>query len=157
MYCVDKLNVRADISLGDNYTGKDDSPLGSNSVIIRTPIGMSAWNNSLTELDIRPIEIDDIQKAQYLIGRLNNLYFGDLKSAILEHKIDLNCGVPRNQSCREYERAWHNSLRKIECGAQYHVNPQKIKKQKKKDSKKNSVLVNLFIRTFYYLRRKFVR
>lgn len=157
MYCVDKLNVCADISLGDNYTGKDDSPLGSNSVIIRTPAGMSAWNNSLTELEIRPIEIDNIQKAQYLIGRLNNLYFGDLKSAILEHKIDLNCGVPRNQSCREYERAWHNSLKKIECGAQYHVNPQKIKKRMKKDSKKTSALVNIFIRTFYYLRRKFVR
>ena len=39
LYCVDKLNACADISLGDNYTGQDDSALGSNSVIVRTEVG----------------------------------------------------------------------------------------------------------------------
>lgn len=45
LYCIDKLNVYADISVGDNYTQQDSSLLGSNSVIIRTNIGMTVWES----------------------------------------------------------------------------------------------------------------
>ena len=50
LYCVDKLNVCADISVGDNYTGRDESPLGSNSVIIRTKAGAQAWQSAKEQL-----------------------------------------------------------------------------------------------------------
>jgi hypothetical protein len=85
LYCVDKLNACADISLGDNYTGRDESPLGSNSVIVRTESGMTAWNAVKEFLEIRPVGIADIQNAQALDWRLNQLYYGD--NAVIDQGI----------------------------------------------------------------------
>lgn len=55
LYCIDKLNVTADISLGDNYTGIDSSPLGSDSVIVRTSKGLEAWKAVEDIFEVRPI------------------------------------------------------------------------------------------------------
>jgi len=157
LYCVDKLNVCADIALGDNYTGKDDSPLGSNSIIIRTQTGMNAWETAQKELEVRSVEIEEIQKAQDLQGRLNNLYFGDLKSRKMGEPKDLNFGIQREQDYREYERAWHTSLTKLTAGTQYHISPQSLTRQIQKEAQRDKFLVNFIKRVYYYLRRKIAR
>lgn len=157
LYCVDKLNICADISLGDNYTGKDDSPLGSNSVILRTARGMRAWKAAEDQLESHPVTIADIQQAQYLQGRLNNLYFGQLRTHKIPEKPDLNCGVPIERNPREFDHAWHSSLKKLRTGAQYHTEPKKLIRQMHNDTKDAPFLIRFLQRGFYFLKRKITR
>lgn len=157
LYCVDKLNVCADISLGDNYTGIDASPLGSNSVIVRTQEGMKAWVAVRKLLEIREIDVVEIEKAQFISGRLNHLYFGELKERSLKGILHLNSGVPRENKYSEYERAWRESLHRIECGSKYLFKPQKLRRQIKTDAKKENILLNFIKRVYYYIKRKVMR
>ena len=94
IYCVDKLNVNADVSLGDNYTGVDDSNLGSNTVIVRTERGMNAFENSASDLEIRDIDIEKIIIAQGLKERAKNIEFAGYKQKKIETdsriRLDIN-------------------------------------------------------------------
>lgn len=150
LYCVDKLNVCADISVGDNYTGKDDSKLGSNSVIIRTECGLQAWQMVEEELEVRDIQKEDVQRAQAIDWRLNNLYYGDLKS----RQIDLNPGVPRERHVADYRSGWKTELKKLQAGAVYDTNPEAIKLQIAKDNKKPNLVIRFIRRAVGFIRRR---
>ena len=63
LYCIDKLNVNADISVGDNFTDIESSELGSNSVIIRTAKGQKAWELAKDNLINVRIPIEKIIDA----------------------------------------------------------------------------------------------
>lgn len=154
LYCVDKLNVLADISLGDNYTGIHSSELGSNSVILRTPRGLDAWNAAQDCIESRPVDIEAIQRAQYLEGRLNNLYFSDLKAAQLGNAFDLNHGVPREQNAYDFRWAWKLNLKKLHTGQVYDRDPEKFQKQMRQDNKKTNPIVSFCKRSYYFLKRK---
>lgn len=153
LYCVDKLNVSADISLGDNYTGVDSSKKGSNSVILRTVRGQDAWDRAANWLDAVPVDIAKIQSAQYLEGRLNNLYFGDLKSASCGVS-DLNAGVPRKHNHTEYEQAWKNELRRLKAGESYDRDPKVLEKQMLRDEWKPSPIIAFLLRALRFVKRK---
>ena len=154
LYCVDKLNACADISLGDNYTGIHESALGSNSVILRTQAGMDAWAVAQSKLEVRQICIADIQKAQAIDLRLKNLYCGDCKTAQTEEMPDLNAGVPREIPYLSESAAWKHSLDQLRAGAVYHTAPSVLKKQLKKDHKKPNPAIRLMKRAVRYIRRK---
>ena len=153
LYCVDKLNACADISLGDNYTGKDESPLGSNSVIVRTDIGMSAWSAVQDLLVICPIEIADIQKAQAIDCRLDNMYAGDLANAAL----DLNKDVPREKEKSVFQNTHSAGMKKLKTGAVYDTDPNAIRKQLKQDNKKPHPLRRFVRRAVRFIKRRLVR
>lgn len=154
LYCVDKLNACADISLGDNYTGKDESKLGSNSVIIRTTIGENAWVAAKDQLEIRDIRIDKIQQAQAIAWRLDNLYFGDLKAAQIDKDFNLNNGIPREKECAPFKQALKTSLKKLRSGAVYDINPSALHKQIRKDNQKPSSVARFMKRFYHYIKRK---
>lgn len=154
LYCVDKLNACADISLGDNYTGKDGSKLGSNSVIIRTQAGANAWATAKDKLEIRNIGIADIQKAQAIGWRLDNLYCGDLKVAQTGAPLDLNHGVPREKEATSFVRVWKANLQKLKAGAVYDTDPIVLKKQIRKDNRKPNPVVRFVKRIAGYIRRR---
>lgn len=154
LYCVDKLNACADISLGDNYTGKDDSKLGSNSVIVRTKIGASAWAYAKDQLDIRNIDIEDIQKAQAIDSRLDNLYLGDLKTAQIGKDLNLNSGVPREKEPASFSQALKIGLKKLRAGSIYDSKPAEIQKQIRKANKKPNSAVRFIKRCYRYIKRK---
>ena len=154
LYCVDKLNACADISLGDNYTGIDESKLGSNSVILRTQAGKEAWAVAQSMLEVRNVSIADIQKAQAIDWRLSNLYCGDCKTAQTEGISDLNSGVPREMSDASVNRLWKHSLDQLRAGAVYDTDPKVLEKQIKKDNKKPNPVVRLIRRTVRYMRRR---
>ena len=154
LYCVDKLNACADISLGDNYTGIDESELGSNSVIIRTQAGKEAWSAVQSKLEVRDVSIQDIQRAQAIDWRLNNLYCGDCKTAQTQGISDLNAGVPREMPSGSVSSAWKHSLDQLRAGAVYHTAPGVLKKQLKKDNKKPNPVVRLLKRAVRYIQRK---
>lgn len=79
LYCIDKLAINADIALGDNYTQIDSSELGSNSIIIRSKRGLSAWNECSAAIEYRAISYDMIAKAEAVEDRSENAYFAELK------------------------------------------------------------------------------
>ena len=154
LYCIDKLNIMADISLGDNYTNSNSSKLGSNSVIIRTAQGKSAWEHAKEAMEFCEVDLEEIKKAQYLNGRLNNLYFGILKEK--EVGINVNTGIQKTQNPLDYERAWKNQLRMLHAGEVFDQNSQELDKQmvvteKKKNSKN---LGNVLERGYYFIKRR---
>lgn len=157
LYCIDKLNACADISLGDNYTGKDASKLGSNSVIIRTPAGESAWAVARSLLEIHEIGIGEIQNAQAIDYRLNNLYYGDLKAKTIDDHLDLNTGVPREKDSASFRSAMKADLKKLQAGAFYDTNPSVLYRQIEKDNKAPDPLVKFIKRCFNFLKRKLRR
>ncbi len=126
LYCIDKLNIYADISLGDNYTNINSSEKGSNSVIIRTELGEKIWNYVSNAIEYCPVDITEIHKAQYLDGRVNNLYFAELKSRKInkknKNKIQLISNVKGNKNMFEYEYAWKNKLLLLSQGISYSKN-----------------------------------
>lgn len=154
LYCVDKLNVYADISLGDNYTGKDESSLGSNSVIIRTQAGKAAWNAVTDKLETRDISIDEIQKAQGLDWRLNNLYFSDFRAAELGKDFDINQGVPREKAYSDFESSWKKARQQLRTGAIYDVDPTQLEKQIKKDNRKPNPVIRFIRRAAGYVKHR---
>jgi coenzyme F420 hydrogenase subunit beta len=150
LYCVDKLNACADISLGDNYTGIAESELGSNSVIVRTNAGMEAWAATKEKLAFREIDIADIRNAQAINRRLDNLYCGDLKAA----KTDLNPGVPREKDASPFAQVWKKSLQKLNAGAVYDADPTVLEKQIRRDNKKPNPVIRFAKRAIGYVKRR---
>jgi len=69
LYCLDKLNSEADISVGDNYTGKNKLSEGTSSVIVRTSKGRESWKAVEKEFLCFQAEYEDILKAQHLEKR----------------------------------------------------------------------------------------
>lgn len=155
LYCVDKLNICADISLGDNYTGKDESELGSNSVIIRTEAGRRAWDIAMPGLEICAVLLSDIQNAQAVGMRLDNLYYGDLKTA--RSGMNLNCGVPREKTASDYQKSWKSSMQKLSAGAVYDSDPIKLSRQIKRDGKKPNIIRRFFKRAIRYVKRRIIK
>lgn len=135
MYCIDKLNVSADISLGDNYTKSNSSPLGSNSVIIRTKRGKVAWEAAKDAIEAYPVDMKEIEQAQYLSSRMNHLHFAALKERELKRRtgevVMLNGTVTRTEDERSYEQAWRARLLELRIGLKYGDQPDKFEKQKK--------------------------
>ena len=148
LYCVDKLNVLADISLGDNYTNTASSPLGSNSVMLRTHRGQAAWNAVREQLEYVPVGIAQIQEAQGLSIRLQNLYAGDLTG------MELNPGVPREHPAQGPEKFREQELKRLRCGAVYVRQPEALKKQVQRDSRKPNPVLSLLRRGVRFLKRK---
>ncbi len=134
LYCVDKLNVLADISVGDNYTTKNYSEKGTNSVIIRTKKGLDAWQQAVDRFEISKIHIQDIIDAQVLSMRLKNLYYADLWASRFSKGHNLNVGVPRNDVPEKYTKDWNKSLKKLKLGANYDTSPLKYKFGLKRDA-----------------------
>ena len=148
LYCVDKLNVTADIALGDNYTPTAASSLGSNSVILRTRRGSEDWNAVRELLEFVPVELGEIQEAQGLDIRLRNLYYSDLAGS------ELNAGVPREQTAAGFAKNRELELRRLRCGAVYDRNPIALEKQLRRDSKKPNPLYTFLRRCAGFVKRR---
>ena len=162
LYCVDKLNVVADISLGDNYTKQNSSILGSNSVIIRTRVGQNAWEKCNRFIEYSPVAIEKIMEAQYLEWRLNNLYFARLKERKIKKQygvdLNLNKGLIYESNVNVYERSWKRNLEMLHAGEIYDFNPEELKKQfKRTENLKNPINIrNIVERSYYFVKRKIV-
>lgn len=88
LYCLDKLNMFADISVGDNYTGEFSDSEGSNSVIIRTARGKEVWEQFKEEFEYRQSSKDAVVKSQHLNGRKANLQNDAFKSQQIKHSVN---------------------------------------------------------------------
>ena len=142
LYCIDKLNAQADISIGDNFTDTASSPLGSNSVLIRTPQGEKDWEYVRNNLEYVSCDIKELEKAQYLAGRVNHLYYGALKAQEIQKKTGksyiLNKGVQMTDHPEEYDIALQRMRERIEVGAAYKENPKLLTRQIKLDERRKN-------------------
>ena len=157
LYCVDKLNVQADISLGDNYTALHSSPLGSNSVILRTQTGAEAWEAVRELLEMHPVDLEEIQKAQALNLRLDQMYYGDLFCREKGADLDLNSGVPRERDAARYARAYGRERRKLKAGAVYDTKPKAVRRQIRADKRQNHPLNRFAARAAGFVKRRIKR
>lgn len=73
LYCLDKLNQFADISVGDNYTKKNSDSKGSSSVLIRTERAQSLWEDEKFLFDTWESEFNDIIRSQKMDEKQANL------------------------------------------------------------------------------------
>lgn len=155
LYCIDKLNVCADISLGDNYTQQDSSPLGSNSVIIRTEQGLAAWERAASLLESREVSVNQIMEAQYVDWRLNNLCYGKLKEQEILKKtgqqIVLNANIITDRKTQEYQNRWKSNMQMLHAGEMYSSHPEELQKQMVKDKKRqNPGMIRRFFSKVYH-------
>lgn len=161
LYCIDKLNVSADISLGDNYTTEHSSELGSNSIFIRTELGQQAWLVIADRVEFYPVSVEKIHKAQYIDGRLNNAYYAALKEEETKKKygvdIQLNKGVVLSENIRNYEQAWKRNLARLHAGEVYDIKPEELDRQMHLDDKKNSKSIRSFVERGYYAIKRRIR
>lgn len=75
LYCVDKLNRMADISVGDNYTKNYSDEKGSSCVVIRTATGEAAYRRISDRCVSYPVEIEDVCKSQEIYKKKENCMF----------------------------------------------------------------------------------
>lgn len=160
LYCIDKLNVNADISLGDNYTNQDSSSLGSNSVIIRTKRGEAAFNSSLENMEINAVTAERIMQAQSVSWRLNNLCFAHLKEQEIKkmtgETLILNGNVKSDRKYGEYKAKWKRSLEMLHAGEIYDNSPECLDKQMEKTArlKKNNRTLGFISRVYHAIKRR---
>ena len=160
LYCIDKLNVCADISFGDNYTEQDSSGQGSNSVIVRTELGSTIWNEVISVLEYREVTINQIMKAQHVNWRLNHFCYGRLKERDIEKKtglfIALNAGVNTNRVIMEYRERWKTQLQMLRAGETYREQPKNLKKQmlKMDKAKKQGVIRKFVSKGYHFIKRR---
>lgn len=161
LYCIDKLNIYSDISLGDNYTNHDSSDLGSNSVIIRTEYGKSAWNLADKMIEKRPIPFDCFLTAQGMDLRLINNCYAKLKehSVLTQHAqvITLNKNAETLRNIRTYKKEWGQSLTMLHAGAVFDTDPDELARQMNKVKLKKQLKNLQFFATnvWYHLRKPF--
>lgn len=76
LYCMDKLNVCSDISLGDNYTGIHTYQLGSSNILVRTERGEKTFESlDKEEIQLYELNIEDVYRSQEIKKKIENAQF----------------------------------------------------------------------------------
>ena len=119
LYCIDKLNQFADISLGDNYTNIHMRYNDSNSVIVRTSRGKAIWDKLLKNKIIEAVEIptSEIRSSQLINTRVENMGFSIIKSNSIGRKIN----IVKDDSTQLTVDAnkWHALIKQLRKGQNY--------------------------------------
>lgn len=105
LYCVDKLNRNADISVGDNYIKKNADEEGISSVIIRTDTGMKAWNDCSFLFEWSKDEETELLDSQLIQKKEENYAFGCLKGI-----------YPQADVSRELQKKYGELMRRRKLG-----------------------------------------
>lgn len=93
LYCLNKLNFFADISLGDNYTGQASEKEGSNSVIVRTEEGERVWNQYGEAFHWEPSSEERVIASQHLQARKKNYVYSKIKESAIGAPIHVTEGL----------------------------------------------------------------
>lgn len=125
LYCMDKLNVEADLSVGDNYTKKNDSIEGSSSLVIRTETGRQVWKYCMEEFWVAISDYQEIKNSQHIEKKLENQLMNNLIFAKrhggrkIEYSVPYDLEtfkLPRDKVEKENEKKLKLQLRELELG-----------------------------------------
>lgn len=119
MYCIDKLNQFADISFGDNYTKKNATKEGTNSVIIRTSKGADIWDSVKNVIETKPSTIEDIYKSQHIDKRRENHEFAKLKKQQTNISIYADDVIEDSTPKKDVLRIMEKKIKRIHLGRDY--------------------------------------
>lgn len=130
LYCVDKMNSFCDISVGDNYTEKHgpEKKKGENSLIIRTEMGLKAFESIEEECEKFEVSYDEILSSQKMKERKVNGVYAKLYDEKKQGKIGKS-GIKK-----QYIKSYCKALKQLELGKQYPASAWKIAVELKKDS-----------------------
>ena len=137
----------------------DSSPLGSNSVLIRTERGQTAWEAACDALEFHPFPASALEKAQYLSGRSKRFYYAALKQTKLEKKSGgTSLCDPRllQDDPREYERALYYDTQKAKAGARYREDSEELNKMlvDKAGGKRPNPVKSFAERAYFAIKRR---
>ena len=79
LYCLDKLNRNADISIGDNYIRKSMDSEGANSIIIRSLLGQRVFNEVRECFFVEENTLEDLILSQCIRDKKLNQKFAKFK------------------------------------------------------------------------------
>lgn len=127
IYCLDHMNVNADISLGDNYTNTHDDKLGTSSIIIRTGKGMSVIKKIYDKLLLYEVPYQKICDSQNLSSKITNYKYSILlqeeKGIVInrfnKHQVE--------QISNLEKKNYNTELRRLTIGEKYGYIPGLIK------------------------------
>lgn len=112
LYCLDKLNQFADISIGDNYSSHLEEKEGWNSIIIRTEKGQKIFNEIKEEFYIEELDFGKLCVSQHIQQRKQNAKNIVLKnSSILQLPFDENLQITRKD-----RNIYKEKLNKLKIG-----------------------------------------
>ncbi len=109
LYCTDKLNESADISVGDNYTNINATENGTSSIIVRTPAGELALEQIRNKCILTLIPINEIYESQSMQKKQRNFY-----NAKLKYQGILHAKMP----CKDFLR-YIKAMLRIKIGYSY--------------------------------------
>lgn len=148
LYCLDKLNRNADISIGDNYIEKCMDSEGANSIIIRSVLGQRVFNEVKKCFLVEENTLEDLILSQRIKDKKLNLEFAKFKKfGINSENNDFLSFYQEALRKREIvqQKDLYNSIQK-DLSLQKQKNLAKVKKVKfcgftvfKKKEKKGSI------------------
>lgn len=112
LYCLDKLNIFADISVGDNYIYANHDKNGISSVMIRTQKAVRIWKQHEENFVCSPDDKEKFLKSQVIVLRKKNLAYATLKSLPNVLSSDVHTPDIDDKIKEEYKE----KLRKISLG-----------------------------------------
>lgn len=110
LYCLDKLNRNADISVGDNYIKKNADIEGVSSVIIRTKIGERVWMICRDGFDYSNDDKNELLESQVISGKKKNYEYAKCKGLYVDQKPN-----------SKVQKSLKSALRLIEIGKEKDV------------------------------------
>lgn len=124
MYCLDKLNMFADISVGDNYTSKDSDSKGSNSVVIRTEQAEMIWEKYKHSFEYEISSEEAVKNSQHLKNRMNNYKYAVIKEDSIKDKINITDNlIPESKVTLKSKIKCHIKKNRISVGERYNQYP----------------------------------
>lgn len=113
LYCLDKLNQFADISIGDDYSAASDDKSGRSAVIVRTNIGVKIIESVSDYFECSDMTENTLIQTQNLYKRKKNLQFIKLKR--------LKPNIPQNvlkdlDMQKNIAEEYYKRLQKIKMG-----------------------------------------
>lgn len=107
LYCMDKLNINADIAAGDNYIPKHSDVKGKSSIIIRTEIGFNIFDAVKDAFIVEKDTAEDIVSSTAILERTCNLKYANIKGLK---------GFESYQPTLRDKIEYRNKLKKIKIG-----------------------------------------
>lgn len=159
LYCLDKLNIEADISFGDCYIPEKESILGKSTIIIRTERGKDVFDKFSYLFNLEKEDIKNIYRSQN-IKRISKrvehlkIFLNENKSLFQKHYFKVE---------KENFKKYKINKKKIEWGKNkkyFMINISKFKKKifylLKGASNLLGQIIFIFLNgIFYYFKNKF--
>lgn len=143
LYCIDKLNMFSDISVGDNYTTHELSYKDANSVIVRTELGKSIFELTKDALIYSDVSIDEIVVSQRIIEKRKNYLYSMVKNEEglrYPHKInEIHDDMIDTSDYDETKDEYKLFLKKLRQGEHYNRNKLRLRIKRQLSSMKSKL------------------